>query len=138
VVEDEPAIRALVQDTLRRQGYTVLEARHGVEALMAGTRYLGQIHLLITDVVMPQMSGSDVAKRLIVERPQLKVLYSRAIPMMPSFITARRMEAPFFRNPFRRMPWFSKPAKCSMRSGRTSAAAPVSTNPIPALFRIVW
>ncbi|MGH7230704.1 MAG: ATP-binding protein, partial [Nitrospiraceae bacterium] len=75
VVEDEPAIRALVRDTLCQQGYTVLEARHGLEALMAGARYLGQIHLLITDVVMPQMSGSDVAKRLVAERPHLKVLY---------------------------------------------------------------
>ncbi|HJU05704.1 MAG TPA: PAS domain S-box protein [Nitrospiraceae bacterium] len=75
VVEDEPAIRALVRDTLARQGYTVLEARHGLEALITGAQYLGQIHLLITDVVMPQMSGSDVAKRLTADRPSLKVLY---------------------------------------------------------------
>jgi two-component system, cell cycle sensor histidine kinase and response regulator CckA len=75
LVEDEPAIRTLVRDTLRQQGYTVLEARHGVEALMINARYLGSIQLLVTDVVMPQMSGSEVAERLMGERPDLKVLY---------------------------------------------------------------
>ena len=75
LVEDEPAIRALAGDILRRYGYTVLEARHGVEALLTGSQYLGMIHLLITDVIMPQMSGSEVAERLTHERPHMKVLY---------------------------------------------------------------
>ena len=75
VVEDEPAIRAMVRDTLSHQGFTVLEARHGLEALISGAQYLGPIHLLITDVVMPQMSGSELAHRLVAERPHLKVLY---------------------------------------------------------------
>ncbi|WP_447979219.1 PAS domain S-box protein [Candidatus Nitrospira bockiana] len=75
LVEDEPAIRALACDVLRQQGYQVLEARHGVEALLTGSQYLGPIHLLITDVVMPQMSGTEVAERLLHERPQLKVMF---------------------------------------------------------------
>ncbi len=75
LVEDEPAIRALAGDVLRRYGYKVLEARHGVEALLTGSQYLGAIHLLITDVIMPQMSGSEVAERLMHERPSMKVLY---------------------------------------------------------------
>jgi PAS domain S-box-containing protein len=75
LVEDEPAIRALSGDILRHYGYTVLEARHGVEALLTGSQYLGAIHLLITDVIMPQMSGSEVAERLTHERPHMKVLY---------------------------------------------------------------
>ena len=75
LVEDEPGIRALAGDILRRDGYTVLEARHGVEALLTGSQYLGTIHLLITDVIMPQMSGSEVAERLTHERPHMKVLY---------------------------------------------------------------
>lgn len=75
LVEDEPAIRALTGDILRRTGYKVLEARHGVEALLTGSQYLGTIHLLITDVIMPQMSGGEVAERLIRERPHMKVLY---------------------------------------------------------------
>jgi two-component system cell cycle sensor histidine kinase/response regulator CckA len=75
LVEDEPAIRALAGDILRRTGYKVLEARHGVEALLTGSQYLGTIHLLITDVIMPQMSGGEVAERLIHNRPDMKVLY---------------------------------------------------------------
>jgi PAS domain S-box-containing protein len=75
LVEDEPAIRALAGDILRRAGYKVLEARHGVEALLTGSQYLGAIHLLVTDVIMPQMSGSEVAERLMHERPHMKVLY---------------------------------------------------------------
>ena len=75
LVEDEPAIRALASDILRRAGYKVLEARHGVEALLTGSQYLGAIHLLVTDVIMPQMSGSEVAERLMRERPHMKVLY---------------------------------------------------------------
>jgi len=75
LVEDEPAIRALAGDILRRTGYKVLEARHGVEALLTGSQYLGTIDLLITDVIMPQMSGGEVAERLVHERPDMKVLY---------------------------------------------------------------
>jgi CheY-like chemotaxis protein len=75
LVEDEPAIRTLASDVLRRYGYTVLEARHGVEALMTSAHYLDRIQLLVTDVVMPQMSGNEVAQRLLLERPDLKVLY---------------------------------------------------------------
>jgi two-component system, cell cycle sensor histidine kinase and response regulator CckA len=75
LVEDEPAIRALAGDVLRQSGYKVLEARHGVEALLTGSQYLGAIHLLVTDVIMPQMSGSEVAERLMHERPHMKVLY---------------------------------------------------------------
>ena len=75
LVEDEPGVRALVRDTLRLQGYTVLEARHGIEALMIGTQETGVIHLLLTDVVMPQMGGREVADRLLAARSDLRVLY---------------------------------------------------------------
>jgi YesN/AraC family two-component response regulator len=56
-------------------GYVVLEARHGAEALEVSGRHGGAIHLLVTDVVMPQMSGRELAQRLATLRPQLKVLY---------------------------------------------------------------
>jgi CheY-like chemotaxis protein len=75
LVEDEPGVRALVRDTLMLQGYTVLEARHGIEALMIGTQKTGVIHLLLTDVVMPQMGGREVADRLLAARSDLRVLY---------------------------------------------------------------
>ena len=75
VVEDEPGVRAVILRTLREQGYTVLEARHGLEALHLGTQPLVKIHLLLTDVVMPQVSGREVAENLTRIHPELRVLY---------------------------------------------------------------
>jgi CheY-like chemotaxis protein len=75
LVEDEDGVRALVRQVLSRHGYTVLEARHGGEALLHCERFKDKIHLLITDVVLEQMSGPELAQRLVVLRPDLKVLY---------------------------------------------------------------
>ena len=85
LVEDEPAVRGLVRETLRLQGYTVLEARHGIEALVTSARYGGAIHLLLTDVVMPQMSGPEVAEKILTVRPEIKVLYMSGYPDHPVF-----------------------------------------------------
>ncbi|HET9575439.1 MAG TPA: PAS domain S-box protein, partial [Nitrospira sp.] len=85
LVEDEPAVRGLVHETLRLHGYTVLEARHGIEALMTGAKHQGPIHLLLTDVVMPQMSGPEVAEKIQVVRPGIKVLYMSGYPDHPAF-----------------------------------------------------
>ena len=75
IAEDEPGVLTLVCDTLRTHGYTVLEARNGKEALAISQRYQGPIHLLLTDVVMPQMNGREVSERLLLVRPDVKVLY---------------------------------------------------------------
>ncbi|TLY18242.1 MAG: response regulator [Nitrospirae bacterium] len=75
IAEDEPGVLTLVCETLRTHGYTVLEARNGKEALAISQRYQGPIHLLLTDVVMPQMNGREVSERLLVTRPDVKVLY---------------------------------------------------------------
>src|SRR5437016_2581872 len=75
LVEDEPEVRWLVRDMLRHLGYTVLEARHGIEAQVLSIHHPGPIHLLITDVVMPQMSGREIAEQLTSEHPETKVLY---------------------------------------------------------------
>jgi CheY-like chemotaxis protein/two-component sensor histidine kinase len=85
LVEDEPAVRGLVHETLHLQGYTVLEARHGIEALLTSARYGGPIHLLLTDVVMPQMSGPEVAEKILTIRPEIKVLYISGYPDHPVF-----------------------------------------------------
>jgi len=74
LVEDEPTVRVLIRDTLRQFGYTVLEARHGVEAQLIYGQHL-RIDLLITDVVMPQMSGRELADRLLETDPHLKILF---------------------------------------------------------------
>ncbi len=75
VVEDEDGVRELVRSVLIEHGYTVLEARHGRDALLVADQFAATIHLLITDVVMPEMGGGDLATRLLALRPGLKVLY---------------------------------------------------------------
>ncbi len=85
LVEDEPSVRGLVHQTLRLHGYTVLEARHGIEALLTSAKYVGPIHLLLTDVVMPQMSGPEVAEKILTVRPGIKVLYMSGYPDHPVF-----------------------------------------------------
>src|SRR2546426_1072509 len=75
LVEDEDAVRALAREVLRRHGYVVLEARHGLDALRLAERHPDTIHLMVTDIVMPHMSGRDLADRLAEVRPKMKVLF---------------------------------------------------------------
>jgi len=75
LVEDEGVLRSLLAKFLRLYGYTVLEARHGGEALLTCERHQGPIHVMVTDVVMPQMSGRELADRLTPLRPEMKILY---------------------------------------------------------------
>jgi PAS domain S-box-containing protein len=75
VVEDEEQVRRLTSRSLETGGYTVLEARDGAEALEVAERYQGSIDLLLTDVVMPGMSGQELAERFYAARPSIKVLY---------------------------------------------------------------
>jgi two-component system, cell cycle sensor histidine kinase and response regulator CckA len=75
LVEDEPALRAMVRNVLASKGYLVLEARHGEDALVVAEMHRGAIHLLLTDVVMPGMSGRELAEHLSGLHPTMKVLY---------------------------------------------------------------
>jgi CheY-like chemotaxis protein len=74
LVEDDEQVRAVTRSILKRQGYDVIEARDADEAIGFCERYAGTIHLLLTDVVMPKMSGPELAKRLAVARPEMLVL----------------------------------------------------------------
>ncbi len=75
LVEDETAVRELVRRVLAERGYQVLPAADGREALQLVERYDGPIHLLLTDVVMPEMSGSQLAERLKAVHPDTRVIY---------------------------------------------------------------
>jgi CheY-like chemotaxis protein len=75
LVEDEEVVRNLVREILDGNGYTVLEARNGAEALDIGRRFTAPIHLLVTDVVMPKMSGRELAERLVTIHRETRVLY---------------------------------------------------------------
>ena len=74
LAEDEAAVRKYVRQILERQGYTVLEACNGREALEAAQRHRGPIHLLLTDIVMPEMGGVDLVAEFGVARRQVPVL----------------------------------------------------------------
>ncbi len=75
LVEDEESVRQLVRETLESKGYKVLEADNGEAALQIVSRHPGKIDMLITDVVMPGMSGRELSARLCASCPQTKVLY---------------------------------------------------------------
>jgi signal transduction histidine kinase len=75
LVEDDDAVRALLRAVLQRHGYRVLDAPNGREALLLCETVPGRIDLVLTDVVMPHMSGREFAARLEVLRPGIKVLY---------------------------------------------------------------
>jgi CheY-like chemotaxis protein len=75
LVEDEGAVRQLVAETCKLSGYKVLEAANGEDALRLARQYDEGIDLLVTDIVMPQMGGNDLARHLGRSHPGLKVLF---------------------------------------------------------------
>ena len=75
LVEDEAELRELVRASLEERGYRVLVAAGGEEAIRISREHANPVHLLITDIVMPEMSGADVARRVRRQRPSMQVLY---------------------------------------------------------------
>ena len=75
LVEDDDRVRVLVANMLKKNGYTVLLGSQGDQALEIASRYRGRIHLLLTDVVMPGISGRQLSERLTAARPDTRVLY---------------------------------------------------------------
>jgi PAS domain S-box-containing protein len=80
LVEDEPAVRRLTRRMLEGRGYRVIEASAGAEALATARGHSGRIHLLLTDVIMPGMSGRELATQLLIERPGTRVVYMSGYP----------------------------------------------------------
>ena len=77
VVDDEVSLRQLIVRQLRSEGYTVLEAGYGMEAL-AVARTADRIHLVLSDIRMPGMLGTELAKRLLAEHPSVRVVLMSA------------------------------------------------------------
>jgi PAS domain S-box-containing protein len=75
LAEDSDVVRRLLRELLISNGYTLLEARHGLEALEIAQTFQGRIDLLVTDMVMPQMSGRELAAKLGPQRPEMKILF---------------------------------------------------------------
>ncbi|MFM8552233.1 MAG: ATP-binding protein, partial [Nitrospiraceae bacterium] len=75
VVEDETVVRAMVTTSLKKRGYQVHAAKDGIEALQILDAQRGRVHLMVTDVVMPGMNGRDLANRILLLHPSIKILY---------------------------------------------------------------
>jgi two-component system cell cycle sensor histidine kinase/response regulator CckA len=75
LVEDEESVRQLVRETLQSRGYRVLEAANGNAALTLAAAHAETIHLVVTDVVMPGISGHELAQKISATRPGMKILY---------------------------------------------------------------
>jgi two-component system cell cycle sensor histidine kinase/response regulator CckA len=101
VVEDDDSVRTLIRSVLKRAGYEVLEARNGGEALVLCESHVSAIDLVLTDVVMPQMSGRELANRLTATRPEIRLLfmsgYTDAAIVEQGTIDPR---TPFLQKPF--------------------------------------
>ena len=123
LVEDEEGVRELVRDMLSAAGYAVLEASMPSDAERMSRDHAGEIDLLVTDVVMPEMSGLELSARLRVERPDLQVMFMSGFP--EPMVGENNVEVPgavFISKPFNR------PAllQCVRRAidARTRAARP--------------
>jgi CheY-like chemotaxis protein len=101
VVEDEDAVRMLVELVLTKNGYKVFGARDGPEALNLFALHADTIDLIVTDVVMPEMSGYELVHQLVMAKPGLKVIFMSgftADETMPSALHShgiRRLHKPF-------------------------------------------
>jgi CheY-like chemotaxis protein len=100
LVEDENAVRIIAERVLRSRGYTVIEARNGREGLKLCERHPGQIDLLVTDVVMPELSGRELASAAVRLRPGLKVMFVSGHSLEVIMKEAAHAGSAFLNKPF--------------------------------------
>jgi two-component system, cell cycle sensor histidine kinase and response regulator CckA len=104
LVEDEDMLRGLIRELLEIKGYSVLEASQGVEALELFQSAAEPVDLILTDVVMPHMSGSELVERLRKEHPALKVIFMSGYTGANNAAIHKSLEMPgvaFLQKPFR-------------------------------------
>ena len=100
LVDDEPLIRDLVGRVLKGQGFGVMEAENGREALALFKKHPSRVSLLLTDVIMPEVSGPELAVEILRLRPQLPLLFISAYPeRIPSAMQIHRCLAKPFKVP---------------------------------------
>jgi signal transduction histidine kinase len=130
LVEDDPSVRDLVRDELRKLGYRVLEAKNGVEACLLATQQAGALDLLLTDVVMPGMGGRELSQHLSVIKPDLKILFiSGYIDDVGLHAGHEEGSSSFLQKPFTPEALAQAVRELldtRLRAGKTSAASPVS------------
>ena len=85
LVDDHPSIRKLLGSILKSEGYAVLEAKDGPQALELCQHHGDKIHLLLTDIVMPQMNGHMLAEQVVILRPGIQILYMSSYVEPPAF-----------------------------------------------------
>jgi two-component system, cell cycle sensor histidine kinase and response regulator CckA len=85
LVDDHPSIRKLLGSILKSEGYAVLEAKDGRQALKLCQHHGDKIHLLLADIIMPQMNGHMLAEQVIMLRPGIQVLYMSGYVEPPAF-----------------------------------------------------
>ncbi|MDB4887837.1 MAG: hypothetical protein JWN79_3275 [Gemmatimonadetes bacterium] len=99
LVEDQDAVRTVAARALRAYGYTVLLARHGRDALEV-LRTAPAVHLLLTDLMMPEMSGSELAEHVRALRPEVRILFMSGYSETPVSLTDGHADIPLVRKPF--------------------------------------
>jgi PAS domain S-box-containing protein len=100
VVEDEDSVRRIMTRALSQLGYEVLEARTGSEAIRRATECRYDIHLLVTDIVMPKMSGTNLSSMLVESRPEMRCLFISGYGEESEHLSQRNPRVAFLAKPF--------------------------------------
>lgn len=119
LVEDEDMLRGLIRELLEIKGYLVLEASQGVEALEIFKQSREPVDLVLTDVVMPHMSGSELVERLRKEQPALRVIFMSGYTGANNAAIHKSLEMPgvaFLQKPFRLNALISQVEELLLRS----------------------
>jgi len=100
LAEDDAGLHRLIARTLKRHGYSVLTSQSSADAMSVAESHAGTIDLIVSDVIMPGLSGPDLAQRIIRHRPHIKVLYISGFPNHAAFSGAVSRNICFLAKPF--------------------------------------